>query len=366
MNLSSAHAPLPAIRTALLGFGFAGQTFHAPLLRTTPGLQITAVASSQADRVHAALGAAVWVHNDPQAVLSRNDIDLVVIATPNHTHAPLARAALLAGKAVVVDKPFALDAAQALELVELAEGCGQLLSVFHNRRWDGDFLTVRALLASGQLGRISHAALHFDRFRPQVRARWREAAGPGGGLAIDLLPHLLDQALQLWGEPLAISADIAAQRDGAQADDYAHATLRYAEGLRVALHASALAAHAGPRFVLHGNRGGYQKWGLDTQEDSLKAGALPDPSQPAAWGADPQAGELLLAADPNQPDTLQARAWPTQNGQYPAYYSAICAALRGQAPNPVPAREALAVMRWLDLARRSALERRELGLASQA
>ncbi len=358
-------APDAPVRTALLGFGFAGQTFHAPLLRTTPGLQITAVASSQPALVHAALGPEVRVHADPQAVLSRDDIDLVVIATPNATHAPLARAALLAGKAVVVDKPFALDAEEALGLVALAESRGQLLSVFHNRRWDGDFLTVRALLAGGRLGRISHAALHFDRFRPRVRERWREAAGPGGGLAIDLLPHLLDQALQLWGEPLAISADIAAQRDGAQADDYAHATLRYAAGLRVELHASALAAHAGPRFVLHGTQGGYQKYGLDTQEDSLKAGALPDPAHPAAWGVDPQAGHLLLLPDPAQPDALQARPWPTQNGQYPAYYRAICAALRGQAPNPVPAREALAVMQWLDLARRSAQERRELGQTRQ-
>jgi predicted dehydrogenase len=358
----SLHPPPHPVRTALLGFGFAGQTFHAPLLRSTPGLQITAVGSSQPAAVHAALGATVQVDADPLAVLSRDDIDLVVIATPNNTHTPLARAALLAGKAVVVDKPFALDADEARSLVELAESRGQLLSVFHNRRWDGDFLTVQALLRSGQLGRLSHAALHFDRFRPRVRARWREAAGPGGGLAIDLLPHLLDQALQLWGAPLALSADIAAQRHGALADDYAHVTLRYADGLRVELHASALAAHAGPRFVLHGTCGGYQKWGLDTQEDRLKAGALPDPDHPEAWGPDPQAGELLLAADPQQPDALQARPWPTQNGQYPAYYRAICAALRGQAPNPVPAREALAVMQWLDLARRSAVERRELAL----
>jgi predicted dehydrogenase len=346
----------------LLGFGFAGQTFHAPLLRSTPGLRITAVASSRPALVHAALGPEVLVHADPQAVLSRDDVDLVVIATPNATHAPLARAALLAGKAVVVDKPFALDAEEARGLVELAESRQQLLSVFHNRRWDGDFLTVRALLATGQLGRITHAALHFDRFRSQVRPRWREAAGPGGGLAIDLLPHLLDQALQLWGQPVAVQADIAALRDGAQTDDYAHATLRYVDGLRVELHASALAAHAGPRFVLHGTRGGYRKWGLDTQEDQLKAGARPEPEHPDRWGADHQTGELLLAADPQQPDALQASAWPTQNGNYPAYYSAICAALRGQAANPVPAREALVVMQWLDLARRSALERRELAL----
>ncbi|WP_374568369.1 oxidoreductase [Ideonella sp.] len=354
----------PPVRTGLIGFGYAGRTFHAPLLRTTPGLALVAVASSQAAAVQAALGPQVAVEPDAAALLRRDDIELVVIATPNDSHHPLALAALRAGKSVVVDKPFALSAHQADELVREAEQRGQLLSVFHNRRWDGDFLTVRQLLASGQLGRIVHAELHFDRFRAQVRERWRESTAAGGGLWIDLGPHLIDQALQLFGPPETLYADIAAVRDGAVADDWFHAQLRYVDGLRVTLHASALAAHAGARFVLHGTHGGYRKWGLDTQEDRLKAGQLPDPAadpdRDDDWGADPQRGALALWRTGAPGDALEDRLLPTLNGRYPAYYRAICAALRGQAPNPVPPREALAVMRLLDLGRRSAAERREL------
>lgn len=350
----------PPVRTGLIGFGYAGRTFHAPLLRTTPGLALVAVASSQAAAVQAALGPQVAVEPDAAALLRREDIELVVIATPNDSHHPLALAALRAGKAVVVDKPFALTAQQADGLVREAEQRGLLLSVFHNRRWDGDFLTVRQLLASGQLGRIVHAELHFDRFRAQVRERWRESTAAGGGLWIDLGPHLIDQALQLFGPPETVYADIASVRDGAVADDWFHAQLRYVDGLRVTLHASALAAHTGARFVLHGTRGGYRKWGLDCQEDRLKAGLQPDPDRLADWGADPQVGELALWRAEEPGDVLESRPLPTLNGHYPAYYSAVCAALRGQAPNPVPPRDALAVMRLLDLGRRSAAERREL------
>lgn len=354
------HTTTSPVRTGLIGFGYAGRTFHAPLLRTTPELALTAVASSKPDAVHTALGPGVAVHADPAELLQRSDIELVVIATPNASHHPLALAALRAGKAVVVDKPFALDATQAEELVREAEQRGQLLSVFHNRRWDGDFLTVRDLIAGGRLGRIVHAELHFDRFRAQVRERWRESAEAGGGLWIDLGPHLLDQALQLFGPPLAIHADIAALRDGAAADDWFEAQLRYAHGLRVTLHASALAAHPGPRFVLHGTEGGYRKWGLDAQEDHLKAGLLPDPSRPTEWGIDSEVGELQWRVADAPDGTLRAEPWPTQPGRYPAYYSAVRAALRHGASNPVPPREALAVMQLLDLGRRSAAERREL------
>ncbi|HEX5686272.1 MAG TPA: oxidoreductase [Ideonella sp.] len=348
------------VRTGLIGFGYAGRTFHAPLLRTTPGLALVAVASSQTAAVQAALGLQVAIEPDAATLLRRDDIELVVIATPNDSHHPLALAALRAGKAVVVDKPFALTTDQAEELVREAEQRNLLLSVFHNRRWDGDFLTVRQLLASGQLGRIVHAELHFDRFRGQVRERWRESTAAGGGLWIDLGPHLIDQALQLFGTPETLYADIASVRDGAVADDWFHAQLRYVDGLRVTLHASALAAHTGARFVLHGTRGGYRKWGLDCQEDRLKAGEQPDPAHLADWGADPQAGELALWRAEEPGDVLESRLLPTRNGRYPDYYSGVCAALRSGAPNPVPPREALTAMRLLDLGRRSAAERREL------
>lgn len=357
MTPSDTHAP---VRAGLIGFGFAGETFHAPLLATTPGLVLAAVASSQPAKVHAALGPQVQVHANPAALIADPQLDLVVVATPNDTHHPLALQALQAGKAVVVDKPFALDAAQAAELVELAEARGLLLSVFHNRRWDGDFLTVKRLVEEGRLGRITHAEFHFDRYRPQIRQRWRETATAGGGLWIDLAPHLLDQAVQLFGLPVAVQADIATARDQAQVDDFFHAQLRWADGLRATLHASALTALPGARFTLHGTRGSYRKGGLDTQEDSLKAGARPDPARPDDWGHDPQAGTLALATRPEAPLFTETTELPTLPGRYPAYYSGVCAALRGRGPCPVPAREALAVMQLVDLGKRSAAERREL------
>ncbi|TDM09323.1 MAG: oxidoreductase [Ideonella sp. MAG2] len=348
------------VRVGLIGFGFAGRTFHAPLLRSTPGLHLVAVASSQPALVHHQLGAHTAVWANPEALIASPDIDLVVLASPNDSHFALAQAALQAHKAVVVDKPFTLNASEAQVLVQLAESRRLFLSVFHNRRWDGDFLTLQALLAQGTLGRVVRMASHFDRFRPQVRPRWREAAGPGGGLWIDLAPHLLDQALQCFGPPAALYADIATLRDGAEADDWFACELRYDSGLRVHLSASTLAAHAGPRFVVHGSRGSYRKWGLDAQEDALRAGLNPDPAQPEAWGVDAQAGELSLAVDPSQPDARQTLAWPTLRGDYPQYYAAVVAALQGRGPHPVPPRQALAVMHLLDLGRESARRRVEL------
>jgi predicted dehydrogenase len=349
----------PSLPVGLIGFGYAGRTFHAPLLQATPGLHIAAVASRQADAVQSALGSGVAVHASPEELIARPDLRLVVIATPNDSHHPLAMAALRAGKAVVVDKPMALDAVQAAGLVREAAQHGQLLSVFHNRRWDGDFLAVQALLASGRLGRVTQARLHFDRYRPLVRARWREADGAGGGLWIDLGPHLVDQALQLFGEPVAIQADLAAQRDGAGGDDWFSATLRFADGLRITLSASTLAASPAPRFALHGTLGSYLRHGLDRQEDVLKTGLRPGL---AGWEeaiAEP-AGELVTAADPARHDELQHSDWPTPPGRYTHYYAAMRDALLGLGPNPVAPAESLAVMQWLDRGRESARLRREV------
>ena len=357
-------APTPPLRAGLVGFGYAGRTFHAPLMQATAGLQLAAVASSQAAAVHAALGPDIKVHSHPEALLARDDIELIVIATPNDSHHPLALAALRAGKAVVIDKPMALDALQAAELVQEAEHRGLLLSVFHNRRWDGDFLAVQALLREGRLGRLTQARMHFDRYRPRVRARWREADSPAGGLWIDIGPHLVDQALQLFGAPQAIHADIAAQRDHAAGDDWFQATLRYASGLRVALSASTLAAAAGPRFALHGTLGSYLRHGLNPQEDALKAGLHPGADGWATAIAEGP-GELVTAADPAHPDRLTRSDWPTPAGRYDHYYAAIRDALAGRAPNPVPPRESWAVMRLLDLGRRSATERREIDCTGQ-
>ncbi|MFK3740646.1 oxidoreductase [Massilia sp. TN1-12] len=347
------------LRVGLVGFGFAGKTFHAPLIRTTPGLQLAAVSSSDPAKVHAALGPDVHVAADAAQLAAHPDVDLVVIASPNVTHFPLARAALAAGKHVVVDKPFTLDAREAVELARMPVP-GQVLSVFHNRRWDSSTLGARRMLDERRLGTVRHAAMHFDRFRPVPQARWREDDTPGGGIWLDLGPHLLDEALLYFGAPLAIQADIVQLRPGARTDDAFHAVLRYADGLRVELGASMLAAAPRPRVVLHGTRGSYVKPSLDPQEAALKAGLLPDGS--ARWGVDVEDGIATIEED----GTLVTRPVPTPDGAYPAYYAGVRDAILGKGPNPVTAEQALTVMRLLDAGRASARERREILLADVA
>lgn len=273
------------------------------------------------------------VEGDPAALIARDDIDLVVVATPNATHAPLARAAIMAGKHVVIDKPFALDLIEARALIALAEQRGVLLSVFHNRRWDSDFLTVRRAIDAGLVGTASHVESRFDRFRPEVRDRWRERAGPGGGIWFDLGPHLVDQALLLFGLPDRVQVDLAVQRRGAVADDWAHAVLSYGER-RVVLHAGMLVAGGTSRFVVHGDGGSLVKRFGDPQEAQLVAGLRPGTP---GWGID---DDPLVVVDR---DGRERRVAATP-GEQRRYYAGIRDALAGSAPNPVRPVEALAVM----------------------
>ncbi len=342
--------PAQPIPVALIGYGNAGKTFHAPLIAATPGLRLACIASSQGQAV-AADWPAARVVADPLAAIHAPDVELVVIASPNDTHAPLAAAALAAGKHVVVDKPFTVELAEARQLIRLAGRHGRLLSVFHNRRWDADFLALRALLADGRIGRPTQLESRFERFRPEVRQRWREQAVAGGGLWYDLGPHLVDQALQLFGLPDGVSARFAIQRDGAETDDWVQVDLDYGR-LQVTLRASMLVAGGMPRFVAHGTAGSWVKYGLDCQEEQLKAGLCPGAPD---WGLDPQAPTLYAAAGP-------ASAAPLPRGDYPAYYAAIHTALRDGGPNPVPPHQALAVMAVIDAARRSARNGRRTGL----
>lgn len=330
------------IRVALIGYGYAGKTFHAPLIASTQGLELACIASSRPDDVHADLPA-VEVAADPLQAVERDDIDLVVIAAPNAQHAPLAAAALRAGRHVVVDKPFTLTLAEARELRALAKQRERLLSVFHNRRWDSDFLGVKRVIDEGRIGEVVHFESHIDRFRPQVRARWRERAQPGGGIWFDLGPHLIDQALQLFGLPQAVQADLAALRPGAQADDWAHAVLHYPER-RVVLHASMLVAGGSARFAAHGTGGSVVKPRIDRQEAQLLAGTRPgDPG----WGEDDDA--LLLYPGDAPMETLAA-----PRGDQGRYYAGMRDAIRGLAPPPVTDAQALAVMAVLEAGAQSA------------
>ncbi len=341
----------PPIRVALVGYGYAGKTFHAPLIESVPGLQLACVASSRPDDVHADLPD-VEVAADPLRAIVRDDIDLVVIAAPNTQHMPLAAAALHAGKHVVVDKPFTLTLAEARELRALAKRHGRLLSVFHNRRWDSDFLGMKQVIDSGRIGEVVHFESHIDRFRPQVRARWRESAQPGAGIWFDLGPHLIDQALQLFGLPQSVQADLAALRPGALSDDWAHVVLNYGTQ-RVVLHASMLVAGGSARFVAHGTRGSVVKPRIDQQEVQLLAGMKPGD---ADWGEDDDA--LLL-----YPGDAPVETIPSPRGDQRLYYTGIRDAIRGTAPSPVTDAQALAVMAVLEAGTESARRGRTVELA---
>ncbi|WP_115045503.1 oxidoreductase [Xanthomonas arboricola] len=331
---------------ALVGYGYVGRTFHAPLIAATPGLALYSVVSSKPQQVQTDFPD-VAVLADLAMALADPALDAVVLATPNQTHAPFALQALAAGKHVLVDKPFALDAAQARAVVAAADAAGRIVSVFQNRRWDADFLTVRRLIDEGQLGEVVEFHSHFDRFRPQVRDRWRESDLPGAGLWYDLGPHLLDQALQLFGTPQAVGADLQHQRNQARSDDYFHVTLRYPR-LRVILHAGSLVADSRLRFAVHGTRGSYLKHGLDTQEDQLRAGRRPGT---AGWGVDPLPGTLTRVDDEGRVHTHQPDTTP---GDYRQCYAAFRDALAGAGPAPVSGADAVQVMELLELAQRSA------------
>jgi predicted dehydrogenase len=348
------------ICVALVGYGMAGRVFHAPLISGVPGMVLDTVVSSKPQDVLADWPQ-VCVAATPAEAFANPDIDLVVIATGNESHHPLARQALLAGKHVVVDKPCAVNVVQTRDLLHLAKERGKVLTVFQNRRWDSDYLALRQVIDSGQLGRIVHFESHFDRYRPAVPNRWREQDLPGSGLWFDLGAHLVDQAVQLFGAPDDILVDVANQRDGALVNDYFHAQLRYPTrhpGLRVLLHASALVPAVGPRFVVHGTKGSFVKYGLDVQEDALKAGARPHLDKPddmAMWGKDPQVGTLTI----HREAWTQTSAAPDLPGNYLAYYAQLRDHLVGHAAFPaVTAEHVLQDMQLLDLGQQSVGEGR--------
>lgn len=348
------------MNVGLLGYGYASATFHAPLITAVPGLKLSAIATSRPHDVRAACPEAT-LFETASALIDQADIDLVVIATPNNTHAPLAAQALAAGKHVVVDKPFTLNLNEAQHLITLSKQHGRLLSVFHNRRWDADFMTVRSVLQSGELGRITHFESHFDRYRPMVRPRWRESDAPGGGLWYDLGPHLLDQAIQLFGGPQSLWLDQAQQREGALTDDWFHAVLRY-DSMRVVLHASALTARVAPRFVVHGTTGSLVKWGTDTQEYALKSGLRPSGNhQDSGWGFDPQPLHLTLADAQQQ---LTERQQPCLHGDYGQFYTQVRNALLQGSTNPVLPQEALEVMALIEMGLQSAAQARVIPVSA--
>jgi scyllo-inositol 2-dehydrogenase (NADP+) len=339
------------IRTGLIGYGVAGATFHAPLIAVEPRLRLTRIASSRRDDIARSFPEVV-VDGSPQALIESAEVDLVVIATPNETHFPLALAALHAGKHVVIDKPFAVTSYEAQTLITAAQERDLKLSVFHNRRWDGDFLTVADLISRGELGEINYFESHFDRSRPAIKQGWREKAKPGSGVFFDLGAHLIDQALQLFGLPEAVTADIAIQREQAKVDDYFHVVLRYGRR-RVVLHASTLASAAGTRFTVHGSLGSLVVNGMDGQEAALKAGLAPDSGH---WGNNAATSSATLTK------ANEAHVINVASGAYPHFYKSMAAAIADDGSVPVDPRGALDVIRIIETAQLSSREDRTIML----
>lgn len=336
------------IRVGLIGYGLGGRAFHAPYVGVTPGMTLRAVVSRDPAKVHADLPG-MPVVPDVAALLAEPGIDLVVVSSPDELHAEHALAAIRAGKHVLIDKPFATTLADARAVAAEGEARGVVVTAFQNRRWDADFLTLQGLIAAGTLGEIVEFESRFDRWRPVPADVWKEARP--GGVWLDLGPHLVDQALQLFGRPLAIGADIATLREGAPAPDYFHAVLRYPRH-RVLLHASKLAAEHSLRFAVHGTRGSWIKHGIDPQEAATVAGEVPGGE---GWGLDPLDGMLTLPGE-------APAAVPNARGDYCLFWNALAAAIRGEGANPVPATDAIAVMEVLDAGLRSADARREIAL----
>ncbi len=328
------------LRIGLLGFGYAAQTFHLPLILACEGAELTHVASSDLNKVQQRLPHITQVHS-PLALCQHNEVDLVVITSPNDTHFDLAKAAIVAGKHVLVDKPLTLTHHEAVELNTLAAQHGVTLCAFHNRRFDGDFLTLKKLLANGTLGEVVSFTSHFDRYRPEVRARWRELAGKGTGIWYDLGPHLLDHALALFGRPTGISASLKTLRpsaEKAQTTDFAEVTLHY-PNQHVRLNASMLSAAPNKRFQCDGTKGTLVINGLDEQETQLKENL---PLSSPEFGVSKQSALLYNAEGVN--------SITIEKGRYGDFYPLLVASIAQGTALPHPIEDAMTVMYLLEMA----------------
>jgi scyllo-inositol 2-dehydrogenase (NADP+) len=351
MGVRGMHEP---IRVGVVGFGLAGRIFHTSVIEATPGLKLACVVQRSGDE-------AVRVH--PEICLARSveemlgdvGVDLVVIATPSYSHFEIAAQCLREQRHVVVDKPFTLKSAEASDLIHMARERKLLLTAYQNRRWDGDFQTVRQVIASGELGRLVSFESHYDRFRLQPRRDvWRESGGPGGGTLFDLGPHVIDQALTLFGAPSTLMASVRIERENAMVDDAWDLLLQY-EGqhaFTVFLRATLTACAPGPRYVIHGTEGSFTKWGIDPQEDQLKSGMT---FESPGFGEEPESvwGTITLA-------TGESRRIPTQRGDYRGFYENVRDTLQGRASLAVKPEDAWRTTRLIELARESSRDGRRL------
>jgi len=339
-------SPSPVLRAGVIGYGLGGAAFHAPFIAATPGLQLSAIVTRDAERQRMAARAypgARIIDDVSQLWDASFGLDLVAISTPNRTHVPLAMSAIAAGMHVVVDKPIAPSSNEARSVADAAQRRGVHVIPFQNRRWDGDFLTLRRLVSDGAVGTPLRFESRFERWRPVPTGGWRERGAPdeAGGLLFDLGSHLIDQALVLFGPVRDVYAHRDRRRQGVEADDDTFVALTHASGVRSHLYMSAVAAQAAPRFRLLGHLGAFTKWGLDVQEDALRAGARPGGPD---WGREPEERWGTLGIDG------RTQRVPTERGDYGAFYAGVVQAIRGDGRAPVDVADAIAMLEVIEAA----------------
>lgn len=338
------------IKTALIGFGFSGSKFHAPFLKAVPGFEVTHVVSSREDEIKSIFpNAHIVSQENLDELLESSKIDLVVITTPNSTHHPLAKKALLCSKHVLLEKPFVLTLLEGQELIEIAKRNNKILAIYHNRRWDSDFLTVKNIINSGVLGKISTLAIRYDRYRPEPKpGRWKESLELGSGTLWDLGAHLIDQALNLFGMPNYVHADLAVQRHNANAIDYFDIQFIYENQLRVRLSSSSLCLAPGPKYEVHGTTGSFIKFGQDPQEQALIEGMSPE--QVDFGKEHPQFyGKLSTLSN----GKVVTEVVPSVKGGYIEFFKQLEKAINSGVVSPVRPDEALNVIKLILLCEES-------------
>jgi scyllo-inositol 2-dehydrogenase (NADP+) len=339
------------IKTGIASFGMSGMVFHAPLLNANPGFEIKAIVERTKDLSRKLYSTSRLVRS-LEELLEDNDIELVIINTPDFLHFKQARQVLKAGKHVVVEKPFTQKYEEAVELDELAKSLNLVLSVFQNRRWDGDFLTIQKIISDKMLGRLVTFESHFERYRNYIQENsWKEETSSGTGIVYNLGSHLIDQVIVLFGKPSAVNADIRTLRTNGQTDDYFDIRMEYSENLCVSIGGSMLVKEPGPRYILHGTEGSFLKWGTDPQEQNLKDGMIPGTE---GWGKEHEDDWGILNTTENG---IKFRGEiETIPGNYPHFYNLLYDSIRKGTEVPVKVKDAALVIRIINAAFKSSRE----------
>lgn len=341
------------IKTAIIGFGLSGSSFHAPFIENLEEFDLSAIVVRHVEAVREVRPNVPVYENLDILFANEPDIELIVISTPTPTHYEFAKQAILAGKHVIVEKPFVVSAEEGVELIELAKEYNVVLSVYQNRRWDGDFLTVQDIVQSGKLGRVHTVEMNWDRYRKEVRNRWKEKQAPGSGNFYDMAPHMLDQANVLFGLPNTIYGNLQKQRDGAQSTDYFHVVLEY-DNASVLIRGGTLVAAETPRFVLHGTEASYILFGLDPQEGQLVNGLSPTEED---YGKPDETRSSVLTKADGTTEVIKVK-----KGNYKAYFEQIAQAIRNDGQIPVTADDGLQVIRLIEAGTKSFTDKKIVSL----